>query len=85
MIAHPELALLSRADPVWVARLKITIPRHLIVTKMYSKVVHWVSMPLMGREKAATFKVRPKTQKPSTSHTKKTPSILSMQIKVIVL
>lgn len=26
---------------------------------MYSKVVHWVSMPLMHREKAATFKVRP--------------------------
>lgn len=53
---------------------------------MYSKVVHWVSMPLMHREKAATFKVRPeKTQKPSTSLTKKTSSILSMHIKVIVL
>lgn len=39
------------------------ISQALDCSKMYSKVVHWVSMPLVHREKAATFKVRPKAQK----------------------
>ena len=58
---------------------------------MYSKVVHWVSVPLMHRQKASTFKVRPKAQVPPTpthknnNNKKQTISVLSMHIKVIVL
>lgn len=55
---------------------------------MYSNVVHWVSMSLVHREKAATFKVRPKNTKALNlphRESKKTTSILSMHIKVIVI
>lgn len=66
--ADPELKMPLRADPKWAASLKTTTHRHLIVTEC--EVVHWANTPLIHREKAVTFKVRPKPQVPSTtSHT----------------
>lgn len=59
--AHPELTRLPRADPVWAARLKTMIRRHLIVTECTVKLSTGSSVPLMHREKAATFNVRPKS------------------------
>lgn len=85
--ADPELKMPLGADPKWAASLKTTTHRHLIVTEC--EVVHWANTPLIHREKAVTFKVRPKPQVPSTTshthrHTHQNISIPSMHNKVLL-
>lgn len=85
MTAHPAVSLFPRVDAVWAARFKTTIPRHLIVTKCTVKLFTGSACLWCTERRQQHSRSDPKTQKPWTSHTKKTTSILSMHIKVIVL
>ena len=84
--AHPDLALLPRADPCTGCHaFKTTFPRHLIVTNCTVKLSTGSACLWCTERRQQHSRSDPKHKSPVTSHTKKTTSILSMHIKVIVL
>ena len=84
--AHPDLALLPRADLCTGCHaFKTTFPRHLIVTNCTVKLSTGSACLWCTERRQQHSRSDPKHKSPVTSHTKKTTSILSMHIKVIVL
>lgn len=84
----PTLIRLCFPEPIRVRAamlFKTTFPRHLIVTKCTVKLSTGSACLWCTDRRQQHSRSDPKHKSPVTSHTKKTTSILSMHIKVIVL